>query len=154
PENTGTLPRLLLGDEHALRQWGARDHGMDTANFGDRAVLRRTLPKSSSVGARCLHRSDGERQGYRVGGLLRRTDLAAHRFGGALQGMGRTLIRGACRIGEVHRRITADWWPWAHAVHALSCRPGTGDACRKAGRPRPWARDRGRKNGPGHATAP
>jgi choline dehydrogenase-like flavoprotein len=56
--------------------------------------------------------------------------------------------------GEGVASLSMDWWPWAHAAHASSCRPGTGDACRKAGRPRPWARDRGRKNGPGHATAP
>ena len=87
---------------------------------------RRTLPKGSSVGERCLHRSDGERQDYRLGGLLRWIDLAAHRFGGALQGMGRTLIRGACRTGEVHRSYgllaVASYavMRWAHGSRAIT----------------------------------
>src|SRR5215831_1294979 len=43
--------------------------------------------------SRCMgfHRTDGEREDYGLDGLLRWTDLTAHRFGCALRGMGRTL---------------------------------------------------------------
>jgi|SRR5215469_2273163 len=59
------------------------------------AFLRRALTQSSNHAAWGFDRADGEREDYGLDGLLRWTDLTAHRFGCALRGMGRTL--NGCR---------------------------------------------------------
>src|SRR5215468_6194496 len=64
---------------------------MDTSSHVGRAFLRRALTQSSNHAAWGFHRADGEREDYGLDGLLRWTDLTAHRFGCALRGMGRTL---------------------------------------------------------------
>ena len=97
PQDTGALPRFFAADGHNFREWRCRDHRMDTSSYVDRAFLRRTHTKGSSHGTRGLHRADRQREDYRLGGLLRRTDLTAHSPGCAFHGMGRTLNGGACR---------------------------------------------------------
>jgi steroid delta-isomerase-like uncharacterized protein len=70
---------------------------------GDRVVaewtIRATLverffggpSRKVPISARGFHRADREREDYGLGGLLRRDDFTAHRFGCPVLGMGRTL---------------------------------------------------------------
>ena len=83
---------------------------MDTSSYVNRAFLRRTLAKGSSLGTRGFHCADRQRQDYRLGGLLRRTGLPARSFGFVFHGMGRT-------VNESARAEAADAAPTQRRIH-------------------------------------
>jgi hypothetical protein len=74
---------MQLTMPHDLRQWGARDHGMDTAPDGDGAILRgRSRKVHVSVhGASIVRTENGKITAWADdydGLTARRTALAAH----------------------------------------------------------------------------
>jgi hypothetical protein len=64
----------------------------------DRTFPRRALTKGPNLTARCVERPYRRLQNHGVVGLLRRTEVAAHGFGGSLHRMDRTPIRLGNRI--------------------------------------------------------
>src|SRR5258707_3950998 len=94
---------------------------MDISSHVNRAFLRGTLTKGSSLVPRDLHRADRQRQDYRLGGLLRRIDLSTHSVGFVFLGMGRTLT--VVRAAEPRRQ------------KALKTSPDDGGECLKKSHP-------------------
>src|SRR5260370_31645769 len=100
PDSLLQTDTIFVSGDHMITEWTLQ--ATLTEPF-----LRRTLTKGSSLAARDLHRSDRQRQDYRLGRLLRRTDLQADSLGFVFHGMGRTLNGGESRMRTLLRLSTS-----------------------------------------------
>jgi hypothetical protein len=70
PDSVLLTETIFVSGDHVITEWTLQA-------YLDGAFLRRARAKASSLAAGELHRSDRQRQDYRLGGLLRRADVPA-----------------------------------------------------------------------------